>query len=118
MSNPARWTRKPKPKCILRRARFAPRVVTRSPPAAMTTNRKAHWATWAPGDGRLTMMMLGRCGGSAPGQWVLQTALRIELVPAARQFQRAEIFVVVLAVIAYGLNDPIGPLIVDTKDFP
>src|SRR4029077_10694690 len=97
---------------------FAPRVVTRSPPTAMTTNRKTHWATEAAGDGRLTMMMLGRCGGSAPGQWVLQSTLGIKLVPAARQFQRAEIFVVVLAVIAYGLNDPIGPLIVDAKELP
>src|SRR5262249_16886790 len=62
------------------------------------------------------MTVLGCCGGSAPGQGVLQSALRIELVPAARQFERAEIFVVVLAVVADGLYDPIGPLIVDAKE--
>src|SRR5260370_40284200 len=45
----------------------------------------------------------------APGQRILQPALGIEVVPAARQLERTEIGVVILAVIADRLEEVIGP---------
>src|SRR5215831_7618027 len=64
----------------------------------------------------MTSLYAKRCGGSAPGKRVLQAAVRIEVVPAARQRERAEILVVVLAVVADHLDDAVGPVVVDAEE--
>src|SRR5260370_6235800 len=52
---------------------------------------------------------------SAPGQRILQPTLRVEVVPATRQLERTEIGVVILAVIADGLDDVVAPGVVDSE---
>src|ERR1700693_3976429 len=68
-------------------------------------------------DGRLTIPTTPSYLRTAlpPGQRVLRTAVRVEVVPAARQLQRTEILVVVLAVVADLFHDPVGPLVVDAE---
>src|SRR5690348_10610220 len=110
MSKFALSARKPKPKLVCRCARLPAASLARNQTAATTTASSNHCAARPRGDARRTM--------SVPGRRVHQSALRVQIVHAARKAQAAFVAkrrVIDFAVIADVFEDPIGPVVIDTE---